>query len=127
MPSHFPEHALRLRRPLLICALLGLPASSAFAHAILVQSDPPAGAAVPAGKVDLHLRYNSRIDSGRSRLTLIAPDHAQTVLPIGAAATEDVLNTTATLAPGAYTVRWQVLAVDGHITRGDLPFTVTGP
>jgi methionine-rich copper-binding protein CopC len=23
-------------------------------------------------------------------------------------------------------VRWQVLAVDGHITRGDVPFTVTG-
>ena len=24
-------------------------------------------------------------------------------------------------------MRWQVLAVDGHITRGDVPFTVTGP
>ncbi|MFI4981818.1 MAG: copper resistance protein CopC, partial [Nevskiales bacterium] len=28
--------------------------------------------------------------------------------------------------PGAYVVRWQVLSVDGHITRGDVPFTVTG-
>jgi methionine-rich copper-binding protein CopC len=24
-------------------------------------------------------------------------------------------------------VRWQVLAIDGHITRGDVAFTVTGP
>jgi hypothetical protein len=31
------------------------------------------------------------------------------------------------LIPGAYVVRWQVLAVDGHITRGDVPFTVTAP
>ncbi len=31
------------------------------------------------------------------------------------------------LRPGDYTVRWQVLAVDGHITRGDVPFTVTPP
>jgi methionine-rich copper-binding protein CopC len=23
-------------------------------------------------------------------------------------------------------VRWQVLAIDGHITRGDVPFTVMG-
>jgi len=28
------------------------------------------------------------------------------------------------LAPGKYTLRWQALAVDGHITRGEVPFTV---
>jgi methionine-rich copper-binding protein CopC len=28
---------------------------------------------------------------------------------------------------GAWRVRWQVLAVDGHITRGDIPFTLRAP
>ena len=28
------------------------------------------------------------------------------------------------LAPGSYVLRWQVLSVDGHITRGDIPFKV---
>jgi methionine-rich copper-binding protein CopC len=28
------------------------------------------------------------------------------------------------LGSGHYRLRWQVLAVDGHITRGDIPFTV---
>jgi len=28
------------------------------------------------------------------------------------------------LAPGDYVLHWQVLAVDGHITRGDIPFSV---
>jgi hypothetical protein len=28
------------------------------------------------------------------------------------------------LAPGDYVLHWQVLAVDGHITRGDIPFRV---
>jgi methionine-rich copper-binding protein CopC len=28
------------------------------------------------------------------------------------------------LAPGAWRLRWQVLATDGHITRGDIAFTV---
>jgi methionine-rich copper-binding protein CopC len=28
------------------------------------------------------------------------------------------------IQPGSYRLRWQVLALDGHITRGDIPFTV---
>ena len=32
----------------------------------------------------------------------------------------------ATLQPGAQVLRWQVLAVDGHITRGEIRFTA-GP
>jgi methionine-rich copper-binding protein CopC len=39
----------------------------------------------------------------------------------------DLLETSTELTTlGAYVVRWQVLAIDGHITRGDVPFTVTG-
>jgi methionine-rich copper-binding protein CopC len=37
-----------------------------------------------------------------------------------------MLSTRAVLARGRATVRWQVLAMDGHITRGDVPFTVVG-
>ena len=48
------------------------------------------------------------------------------VLPIAEDSAEDRLDTKATLQPGAYTLRWQVLAIDGHITRGDVPFTVEG-
>jgi hypothetical protein len=37
-----------------------------------------------------------------------------------------VIDTNAELTKaGPYVVRWQVLAIDGHITRGDVPFTVT--
>jgi len=82
---------------------------------------------VPAGAVTLRLRYNSRIDRARSRLTLTRPDHGQVVLPIDPDGPADIIITHAELAPGAYSVRWQVLAVDGHITRGDVPFTVTAP
>ncbi len=108
----------------LIALLLPQPAD---AHAILVGSSPALGATLPAGHLDFHLRYNSRIDQGRSRLTLTAPDHSQAILPITTADAPDVLNSSANLSPGAYVLRWQVLAVDGHITRGDVPFTVTMP
>jgi methionine-rich copper-binding protein CopC len=46
------------------------------------------------------------------------------VLTIAASSMSNELSTAADLAPGQYTLRWQALALDGHITRGDLPFTV---
>jgi methionine-rich copper-binding protein CopC len=114
------------RRSLLGMALALLPAV-AQAHAILEDSLPPLGGTIPAGKVALRFRYNSRVDRARSRLTLTRPDHTQVVLPIDPDGPPDILTTHADLPPGAYSVRWQVLAVDGHITRGDVPFTVTAP
>ena len=117
-----------LSRRVALAALIGLAPAHAIAHAILQHSQPPAGGSVPAGVVDMQFSYNSRIDRARSRLTLTRPDHSQTVLPIGPSGPPNVLDTTAELTtPGPYNVRWQVLAVDGHITRGDVPFTVIGP
>jgi methionine-rich copper-binding protein CopC len=115
----------RLKTLTLLAALL-LPAI-AQAHAILEESTPPAGASVKAGPLDLRLRYNSRIDQERSRLTLIRPDHVKDTITIDADGPPDILSAHLTLTPGAYVVRWQVLAVDGHITRGDVPITVTAP
>ena len=112
-----------------IATLLGLALApfAAHAHAILMTSTPSAGASVPAGTVDMTFRYNSRIDRARSRLTLTAPDHSQLVLKIIPAGSPDTLQASTELdKPGGYVVRWQVLAIDGHITRGDVPFTVTG-
>lgn len=97
------------------------------AHAILEASEPANGARVAAGPITLKLRYNSRIDRERSRLTLTRPGQTKTTLPIDPEGPPDLLTATVTLTPGTYVVRWQVLAVDGHITRGDVAFTVTGP
>jgi methionine-rich copper-binding protein CopC len=118
----------RLRRLALLAALAVFTApGAAAAHAILVQSTPAIGGSVPAGDVSVQLRYNSRIDRARSRLTLTRPDQTQSVLPIDRSGPDDVLATSVDLTRGAYVLRWQVLAIDGHITRGDVPFTVTGP
>ena len=107
--------------------LLLLAPVSAFAHAILEESVPAEGASAPAGLVGITLRYNSRIDKTRSRLVLTGPDHDHTTLPIMQAGLPDVLTTTVELKPGNYTIRWNVLATDGHLTRGDVHFSVGGP
>ena len=56
---------------------------------------------------------------------MTAPAGDNTDVPIDQAGAPNVITaTTADLTPGAYVLRWQMLAIDGHITRGDIPFTV---
>ncbi len=112
-----------------VLALLAAPLlpGLASAHAILEDSAPPSGASVQAGTLELRFRYNSRIDRARSRLTLIRADHSRDNVAIASDGPPDIIAARLDLAPGAYVIRWQVLAVDGHITRGDVPFTVTAP
>ncbi len=100
-----------------------LPAT-ARAHAILTSSTPARGGTVAAGHQTLDFRYNSKIDHRRSRLTLRAADGGETVLPILPTSPTNAMDAEADLHPGDYTLRWQALALDGHITRGDVPFTV---
>ena len=104
---------------------LALLSHAAEAHAILEDSTPKAGDTVPAGTMAMRLRFNSRIDKARSSLTLTLPDQTKIEAPIDAGGPPDILTATVALAPGAHTLRWQVLAIDGHITRGDVAFSVT--
>jgi methionine-rich copper-binding protein CopC len=98
------------------------------AHAILVESTPSLKSAVSGPDVPIKLRFNVRIDALRSRLTLIHPDGSAQALEISKQTPADTLSAEATgLAPGAYRLRWQVLASDGHITRGEIAFTVAPP
>ncbi len=116
------------RRTAVASLLLGLLAPlPAFAHAILEESVPALDGAVPAGTLGITLRYNSRLDKARSRMVLTRPDRSQTPLPIMQAGPPDVLISSIALKPGAYSIRWSVLATDGHLTRGDVRFTVTEP
>ena len=100
-------------------------AAPAFAHAIVVAAEPAVGAVVHGPKMQIMLRFNSRIDAERSRLTLTAPDgSARALMPAPSDAPDTLIAGVDGLASGSYRLRWQVLAVDGHITRGDIPFTV---
>ena len=73
----------------------------------------------------MNLRFNSRLDLKRSKLTLVMPDGKQVALPLSESGASDSLVSEAHgLKTGSYVLRWQVLANDGHITRGEVPFRV---
>ena len=127
-----PRRLSLARRALLaalVLALSGAVAGPASAHAIVVTSEPTAGASLAAAPPQVTIRFNSRLDHARSRLLLIGADNAQTALAIAEEGDPVVLTAPlpAGLAPGEWRLRWQVLAIDGHITRGDIPFTVKAP
>lgn len=95
------------------------------AHAVLKSSSPAVGATVTGPDVPITLTFNVRIDAQRSKLKLLLPDNSEQDLPTGTQSAPDTLATAAkSLKPGAYSIRWQVLAPDGHISRGEIPFTV---
>jgi methionine-rich copper-binding protein CopC len=97
----------------------------AAAHAVLLESTPALKSTVSGPDVPIKLRFNVRIDALRSRLTLIHPDGSAQALEISKQTPADTLSAEASgLAAGTYRLRWQVLASDGHITRGEIPFTV---
>ena len=102
--------------------------SFSLAHAVLVESSPALKSSVSGPDVPLKLRFNVRIDAARSRLTLVDPDGAAETLEISKQDSPEIISAEAKgLHPGPYRLRWQVLASDGHITRGEIPFTVVKP
>ncbi len=96
-------------------------------HAILKESSPAANSSVAGPDVPIRLKFNTRVDAGRSKLQLLHPDNSTSDLPVEKQSEADILTSKATgLKPGAHSIRWQVLAPDGHITRGEIPFKVSG-
>jgi copper resistance protein C len=95
------------------------------AHALLESASPKAGSTVEGPEVAIVLHFNAKIDNPRSRLELLTPDKKTVVLAIEPEQKSgDVSSRAHGLKSGAYTLRWQVLAIDGHITHGDVPFVV---
>lgn len=108
----------------MVAAIL-LTARVAHAHAILTNSAPAAHAVVHGPDVPIQLHYNSRIDAARSTVTLAMPDGStRTLEHLPTTAPDMILANAKGLRPGEYVLHWQVLARDGHITRGDVPFAV---
>lgn len=110
---------------ILACSVGGLAPRMAWAHAVLLSSDPAVNSSVSGPAVAVLLKYNSRIDIKHSTLTLLAPDGKIVKVNILSEPAPGSLSAKLTgLSKGAYVLRWQVLAADGHITRGKVPFQV---
>ena len=119
-----------LRAWALCAALLASDPGVAAAHAIVLESEPAAGAALVGPPARIYLRFNSKLEKRLSHVTLTAADGRpvpSAVKANGSEKADRIVLPLGTLRPGEYVVRYKVLAVDGHITEGALRFTVLEP
>src|SRR5262245_39729252 len=109
-------------RRVLICLLAA--AAVLWSHAVLKDSNPRAHGVVMGPEATLELKFNVRIDASRSRLYLQNGGALRPVRVTAQPSPDTLMSDLTGLSSGDAVLRWQVLAVDGHITRGELPFTV---
>lgn len=108
---------------MLLTACLAMP-QLAHAHALLQKSDPAPNAILHPGSHQVVLSFNSRVDAAHSSITLLQGGKSE-ALPVDTKAESNVLRSEAgALHPGHYILRWQAVASDGHISRGEIPFDV---
>jgi methionine-rich copper-binding protein CopC len=94
---------------------------------VLVESSPAPKSTSSGPNIAVRLRFNVRIDSERSILTLVRKDGTSAKLQTDKQPAANMLVATAVgLLAGEYRIRWQVLASDGHVTSGEIPFSVAG-
>ena len=115
-----------MRYLLLIAVLLvaGIP-TSIFSHAIIKSAAPKPSEVISGQPYEIVLEFNVRVDHKRSRLILVAADDSSQMLEISEKSETQYLRATLNhQKPGHYRLRWEVLAQDGHVTRGDIPFEI---
>ena len=97
----------------------------ASAHAILFEATPARDSVIRGPALSVRLRFNVRIDASRSRLALVYPDGGLHPLQVKTHEPADIAAAEAANLPsGHYELKWQVLASDGHMTQGEIPFAV---
>ena len=117
-----------IRYALVALALLVVPVAlrgQVEAHSILLESVPAHGAKLSASPHRALLRFNARIEPALTRVSLVEGRERRTSLEISKESVVDrIIVPLPPLAPGVYTLAYKVLAIDGHITKGLIQFTV---
>ncbi|CUS31364.1 putative Copper transport protein CopC [Candidatus Nitrospira nitrosa] len=115
---------------LVVAALaLGMPATPALAHSMLVKAEPARRAVLTKSPSQVRLWFNEKIEGDYASLvvlddkkhsitdtkpTLASDDPKSIILPLPE------------LVPGKYSIKFRVLSVDGHVVESSFDFTVKG-
>lgn len=116
------------------CALLLVPfLTGAFDHLALhfaLSRSEPAAEATVSPPEELRLWFTQAPQENSMSVRLMAADAPVETGPPIAAAEDDKVYSVAvgqSLEEGGYTIAWRAMAADGHVVRGEIPFTVRVP
>jgi methionine-rich copper-binding protein CopC len=71
------------------------------------------------------IRFDGPIDHARSRLTLVTPLGVRALRARLNSRPNTLFSAVGALAPGNYQLQWEVMAMNGTISRGSIPFSVS--
>jgi methionine-rich copper-binding protein CopC len=119
-----------MMRPLLLLLALAVatPLNAGRLHPRLLKSAPIADSRAPDPIRQISLTFNEALDLALTRVTLSRGDTPVQLEALRLATGDDktiVATVRTVLAPGRYSVRWQVTGDDGHPVRGEFGFEVT--
>lgn len=117
-------------RNLLLTAVLAVAAAGAAqAHAFLERAEPRVGAVIARAPAALRLTFSEGVETALCRVSVTGPPGfggAGAVRPAPGDPTSLAVELRGPTPPGAYTVRWRVMAVDTHVSEGTFRFEVRG-
>lgn len=103
-------------------------ASSAWAHAELVSSNPAANAILTAAPKTVSLTFSEKLVPAFSKIELTMPEHDGMKVAVKTALSTDSKTLTSTpqsaLTKGAYKIAWTAATADGHKMNGEVAFKV---
>jgi methionine-rich copper-binding protein CopC len=117
---------LTILKTLFFAAVLTLPLT-AFSHAIMVRSQPEAGATLSVSPKQIDVWFNDKVGGEYKAVAVIDSkgnrvdnkDVGQEMLD-----GSHLFCTVPTLPPDTYTVRYRVVSIDTHIVTGKYQFTI---
>jgi hypothetical protein len=119
-----------MRRLIVALLLTGVavvgPATPAFAHNVLVGSQPSKGATLTVGPTEVRFDFNAPVRTGPNTITVLGPNG--THWERTSTATVDGNSVSTRVAPlgpaGVYTASYAIISADGHPVTGDITFTL---
>lgn len=95
------------------------------AHMKLEKSDPVSGATLTVAPKSISLYFTEKIDMAVSKVALKGPSGDVKLGAAHAMGEKHLMaNVEGTLANGAYTISWQSAGSDGHVQKGEIPFSL---
>ena len=102
-------------------------ASGVSAHAVLTKSSARDQPVQANTETPLILTFNSGIEAGFAQVVLRGEGPDRPLTARAGAKPSEVVVDLPPLAPGAYALRYKVLAADGHVTESVYRFRVDPP
>ncbi|MDG6106997.1 copper resistance protein CopC [Dactylosporangium aurantiacum] len=104
-----------------------LPARPAWAHAMLVKSDPAAGATVTAPLTAVTFTFNEMVKQQFSTVVVTGADGVSYSDGTPKSVDKTLTQPVKPLPPGAVKVVWRTVSGDGHPLEGQFTFTNAAP